>query len=163
VIDMDALRIAVIGASGHLGGAVAREALARGHDVTAIARDAHRLGELDGARTTEADVLDVSAVEEALSSQDAVIAALKARDESEADVVPNGARALLAALPRVGVRRVIFVGGGGTLVSASGERFVDSPGFPQQYKGEALAQARALEILRDSDGAIDWSYASPPH
>jgi NADPH-dependent 2,4-dienoyl-CoA reductase/sulfur reductase-like enzyme len=36
------MRIAVIGASGHLGGAVAREALSRGHDVTAIARETHR-------------------------------------------------------------------------------------------------------------------------
>jgi putative NADH-flavin reductase/pimeloyl-ACP methyl ester carboxylesterase len=156
------LRIAVIGASGHLGGAVAREALARGHELTAIARDESRLQGLEGARVTAADVLDPEAMARVLAGHDAVVAALKARDDSELDVVPGAARTLLAALPRAGVRRLLFVGGGGTLLSASGQRFVDAPDFPEQYKDEALAQARALEILRDADDAVDWSYVSPP-
>jgi putative NADH-flavin reductase/pimeloyl-ACP methyl ester carboxylesterase len=156
------MRIAVVGASGHLGGAVAREALSRGHDVTAIARDAGRVRDLEGARTSEANVLDVDAMTRVLAGHDAVVAALKARDAGEPDVVPDGAEALLAALPPAGVRRLLFVGGGGTLLSPSGERFVDAPQFPQEYKGEALAQARALEILSDANGAVDWSYASPP-
>ena len=156
------MRIAVIGASGHLGGAVAREALSRGHEVTAIARDASRLRKLDGARAIEANVLDVDAMSGLLHGHDAVVAALKARQERERDVVPDAARALLAALPRAEVRRLLFVGGGGSLLSPRGRRFVDSPDFPRQYKGEALAQARALEVLRDSNGAVDWSYASPP-
>jgi putative NADH-flavin reductase/pimeloyl-ACP methyl ester carboxylesterase len=156
------MRIAVIGASGHLGGAVARQALARGHDVTAIARNASGLQDLDGARAIEADALDVDAMTGILAGHDAVVAALKARDEDEREVVPDAARALLEVLPRAGVRRLLFAGGGGSLLSPAGRRFVDSPDFPQQYKAEALAQARALEILRDANGAVDWSYASPP-
>jgi putative NADH-flavin reductase/pimeloyl-ACP methyl ester carboxylesterase len=156
------MRIAVIGASGHLGGAVAREALSRGHEVTAIARDAHGLRDLEGARATEADVLDVDSISRVLAGHDAVVAALKARHESEPDVVPEGARALLAALPRAGVRRLLFLGGGGSLLSPAGERFVDAPDFPELDKADALAGARALEILRDADGDVDWSYASPP-
>jgi putative NADH-flavin reductase/pimeloyl-ACP methyl ester carboxylesterase len=156
------LRIAVIGASGHVGGAVAREALSRGHEVTAIARDGRRLRELSGARPREADALDVDAMAGALTGHDAVVAAVKARHEGEAELVPDAARALLAALPRAGVRRLLFAGGGGSLLSGSGERFVDSPGFPEQYRDDALAQIRALQILRDANGAVDWSYASPP-
>jgi putative NADH-flavin reductase/pimeloyl-ACP methyl ester carboxylesterase len=156
------MRIAVIGASGHLGGAVAREALSRGHEITAIARQTDGLGDLDGARATGADVLDVDAMTAVLADHDAVVAALKARDESEADVVPDAARALLTALPRAGVRRLLFVGGGGSLLSPSGQRFVDSPDFPELYRPDALAQARALEVLRDANGAVDWSYVSPP-
>ena len=156
------MTIAVVGASGHLGGAVAREALARGHAVTAIARDTSAIRGLDGARTAAADVLDVDAIARALSGHDAVVAALKARRDDEPDVVPDGARTLLAALPRAGVRRLLFVGGGGTLLAPSGQRFVDLPDFPRQYEAEARAQARALEILRDANGAVDWSYASPP-
>jgi putative NADH-flavin reductase/pimeloyl-ACP methyl ester carboxylesterase len=151
---------ALIGASGHLGGAVAREALARGHDVTAIARDASRLQDLDGARKTAADVLDGDAIGAALAGHDAVVAALKGRDDDA--LVPHAAEALVATLPRAGVRRLLFLGGGGSLLAPSGRRYVDAPEFPQQYKGEALAQARALEILRESNGAVDWSYASPP-
>jgi putative NADH-flavin reductase/pimeloyl-ACP methyl ester carboxylesterase len=156
------MKIAVIGASGHLGGAVAREALSRGHEVTAIARATNGLRHLNGARAADADVLNEDGIAAVLAGHDAVVAALKGRDENELDVVPDGVRTLLAVLPRVGVRRLLFVGGGGSLLSSSGERFVDSPDFPQEYKGEALAQAAALDILRRADGVIDWSYASPP-
>jgi putative NADH-flavin reductase/pimeloyl-ACP methyl ester carboxylesterase len=156
------MRIAVIGASGQLGEAIAREALSRGHEVTAIARDASGLRELDGARAAEANALDVDAMSGVLRGHDAVVAALKARHESERDAVPDAARALLAALPGAEVRRLLFVGGGGTLLSPEGRRFVDSPDFPEEYMGDALAQARALEILQDSNGVVDWSYASPP-
>jgi putative NADH-flavin reductase/pimeloyl-ACP methyl ester carboxylesterase len=156
------MRIAVIGATGHLGGAVAREALSRGHEVTAIARRVNGLHGLAGANAAEASVLDIDSITALVAGHDAVVAALKARDDSELASVPDGARALLSALPRAGVRRLLFVGGGGSMLSPSGERFVDAPEFPEQYKDEALAQARALEILRDADGAVDWSYASPP-
>jgi uncharacterized protein len=148
----------VVGASGHLGGAVAREALSRGHDVTAIARETNGLRDLDGAHATGADVLDVDAMTRVLAEHDAVVAALKAGDDSELHVVPDAARALLEALPRAGVRRLLFVGGGGSLLTPSGQRFVDSPDFPKQYEDEALA----LEILRGANGAVDWSYVSPP-
>ena len=116
---------------------------------------------LTAASATEADVLDVARIE-VLADQDAVVASLKARGEDELEVVPDSVRALLAALPRAGVRRLVFVGGGGSLLSDSGERFVDSPDFPQEYKGEALAQAEALDLLRGADRVVDWSYASPP-
>jgi putative NADH-flavin reductase len=45
------MRIAVIGASGWLGGAIAREALARGHEVTAMGRKRGRLEAIEGATT----------------------------------------------------------------------------------------------------------------
>jgi putative NADH-flavin reductase len=149
------MKIAVIGASGHLGGAVAREAVSRGHDVTAVARDAPSL---DGAAAVSADVLDRAALSGVVAGHDAVIAAVK----GEGDTVPDAARALLATLPDAGVTRLVFLGGGGSMLDPSGQRFVDSPSFPEQYKPEALAAAAALDILRASTGAVAWSYASPP-
>jgi putative NADH-flavin reductase/pimeloyl-ACP methyl ester carboxylesterase len=160
VAAREPMSIAVIGASGHLGRAVAREALARGHSVTAIARRASGLGDLAGARATAADARDVDAIARVLADHDAVVAAPK--DHDDPNVVPEAARALLAALPAAGVRRLVFLGGGGSLLSPSGRRFVDAPDFPAQYQPEALAAARALEILREANGAVDWSYASPP-
>jgi putative NADH-flavin reductase len=77
-------------------------------------------------------------------------------------VIPAAARALVAALPQAGVPRVVVLGGGGSLEAAPGTRFVDLPGFPEQYKAEALAQAEALDILRRDGGALQWSYISPP-
>jgi uncharacterized protein len=40
-------------------------------------------------------------------------------------------------------------------------RLVDSPGFPPEYKPEALEQAAALDVYRTSGGDVDWTYISP--
>ncbi|WP_354637638.1 alpha/beta fold hydrolase [Kitasatospora camelliae] len=144
-VERPPLRIAVLGASGNLGGAVAREAAARGHLVT-------RLGRAD------ADAADPAALAGAVTGQDAVVASLKGGDR----LVPRAAAALLEALPEAGVNRLVFVGGGGSLESAPGRRFVDAPDFPPQYLETARDQAEALDVLRAADTTVDWSYVSPP-
>jgi putative NADH-flavin reductase len=139
------MKLAVIGATGHLGGAIASEATSRGHTVTALGR-------------STANVTDPTAIARAVAGHDAVITAVKGPDR----LVPRGAEALLEALPNVGVRRLLFIGGGGSLHDASGKRFVDSPDFPAEYLETARDQAEALDILRRSDTDIEWTYLSPP-
>ena len=70
--------------------------------------------------------------------------------------------ALLEALPLAGVSRLVFLGGGGSLEYAPGNRFVDSPDFPPQYLQTARDQAEALAILRAAQTPVAWSYVSPP-
>jgi uncharacterized protein len=156
------VKIAVIGASGRIGRAAVREALARGHQVTAIARDTARLVDLGSATVLSADVLDRDAIAHAVATQDAVLAAVTDRRPGRINTIPEAARVLLDALPTVGVRRLLFAGGGSTLQAATGTRFVDTADFPPEYRDEALAQAEALEILRSSKSPVEWSYASPP-
>lgn len=140
------LRIAVIGANGNLGSAVAREARDRGHDVTELDR-------------RSADVTDATAVQTAVKGHDAVIAAVKGEDH----LVPKAATVLLQALPAADVPRLVFLGGGGSLEYAPGRRFVDHPDFPTQYLETARDQAEALDILRSAtDTPLAWSYISPP-
>lgn len=93
-----------------------------------------------------------------MAGHDGVIVAVKGPDR----LVSRAAHALIEALPAAGVRRLVFVGGGGSLEYAPGRRFVDAPDFPQQYLATALDQAEALDELRRSGGALNWSYASPP-
>ncbi len=138
-------RIAVIGAGGRIGGAIAREAGGRGHRVTPLGR-------------STMDVTDPASVAAAVAGHDAVVAAVKGPD----GLVPRGARALLDGLARAGVHRLLFVGGGGSLEYAPGRRFVDAPEFPAAYRQTALDQAAALDVLRASTGPVVWSYASPP-
>lgn len=138
-------KIAVIGASGRLGGAVAREAAERGHQVSPLGR-------------STMDVTDPASVAEAVRGHDAVVASIKGPD----GVVPRGAVALLDGLTRARVHRLVFVGGGGSLEYAPGQRFVDSPDFPSAYLQTARDQADALERLRASTASVNWSYASPP-
>jgi len=135
------MKIAVIGATGRLGGAVAAEAAARGHQVTPLS-------------SADLDVRDPEQIRRAVAGHDAVVAAVKGPDR----LVPRAATALLQA--RVG--RLVFIGGGGSLLAADGRRFVDAPAFPAEYRETALDQAEALQILRRDGGDLDWSYLSPP-
>ncbi|MQY16171.1 Haloalkane dehalogenase [Streptomyces sp. RB5] len=139
------LRLAVIGATGHLGGIIAGEASARGHQVTPLHRPA-------------VDVTDPRSITRAVHGHDAVIVAVKGPDR----LVPRAAEALLRGLPEAGVPRLLFVGGGGSLEYAPGLRFIDSPDFPPQYLETARDQAEALTILRTATTPVAWTYASPP-
>ena len=161
------MKIAVIGASGRLGGAVAEEALRRGHQVTALSRNAGSYNSvpretLAGAERASVDITDRDGLAAAIAGHDAVVASVTDRTTEDRSIIPASARALLEALPRAGVARLAFVGGGGSLHVAPGERYVDAPSFPAEYRPEALAQAEALRILREDGAAVDWTYLSPP-
>jgi uncharacterized protein len=156
------MRIAVIGATGRLGGAVAEEALRRGHEVTAVSRNVTPTEVPAGADFVRVDINDSDALERAIAGHDAVVASVTDRTTEDRSIIPTSAAALLAALPRAGVTRLAFVGGGGSLHFAPGERYVDAPSFPAEYRPEALAQADALRILREDGSEVDWTYLSPP-
>jgi putative NADH-flavin reductase len=156
------MRIAVVGASGWLGGALAEQALERGHEVIAIARHASRMKALSGAETVAADVLDPDAIADAIRGSDVVVSAITDRSTADRSSIPAAIRSLLEAMPRAGVNRLAVVGGGGSLEARPGVRFLDEPGFPDEYRQEAEAQAEALAILRADATGVDWTYLSPP-
>jgi hypothetical protein len=159
---MPLVRVAVIGASGWLGGAIAREALSRGHEVTAIARNPERLAELERMTAKALDATDADALAEAIAGHDAVLSSVTDRSGPDRSMIPSVVRVLIEVVPRAGVPRLAVVGGGGSLLGPDGGRFVDQPGFPEQYKTEALAAAEALELLRAAPTSLDWTYLSPP-
>jgi putative NADH-flavin reductase len=150
------MRIAVIGASGWLGGAVAREALARGHEVTAVGRDEAKLRAIEGAEIAVADVDDDESLRRAVAGHDVVVSSVTDRVSADRSIIPRTARTLLRVLPAAGV------GGGGSLEAEPGVRGIDRPDFPEQYRAEAEGQAEALDVLRNADTEVEWTYLSPP-
>jgi putative NADH-flavin reductase len=156
------MKIAIVGASGRLGNLIAREALARGHEVKGIARNAERIEGLGDSPVSAVDATDPEDLGAAIAGYDAVVISVTDRSGPERSVIPATARSVIAALPVIGVPRLLFVGGGGSLEVTPGHRLVDQPGFPEQYKPEALAQAEALDLLRAEGGELRWSYLSPP-
>jgi putative NADH-flavin reductase len=135
------VKIAVIGATGRLGGAIARDAVDRGHDVTPLG-------------SAEVDVTDPASIRRAVAGHDAVVASVKGPDR----LAPRAARALLDA----GAPRLVFVGGAGSLRTPTGERYVDTPGAPAGLRQSSLDQAEALEVFRAARTEVAWSYLSPP-
>ncbi|HEY0232670.1 MAG TPA: NAD(P)-dependent oxidoreductase [Dokdonella sp.] len=156
------MKIALFGANGHLGGAILQEALQRGHEVVAVVRDPQRLV-VDDARLTVAtgNAGDSVSFVSAIAGCDVAVASLSGRRDADVASVPRYARVLLDALPQAGVRRLIWVGGAGSLEVSPGVRIVDDPAFPPAWKPEALAQAEALQVFRATQTAVDWTYISP--
>ena len=146
------MKLALIGATGNVGSRLLKEALDRGHAVTAIARNTQSLAA--HARLT-ARALDFTARDRllpALAGHDAVIAAVKYHS---ADPVP-----IVEAVRKSGVKRLLVIGGAGSLRTASGLDVVETPQFPAQWKPEALA-ARDFLIRLRKERELDWTFLSP--
>jgi putative NADH-flavin reductase len=145
-------KIAIIGATGHVGSRLVEEALRRGHTVTAIARDTSALALQEGLSVQNADALDAAALAEAIAGHDAVFSSTRFAS------VPEDA--IVGPVKRAGVRRLLVVGGAGSLYAAPGQRVLDLPGFPDAYKPEATAGAAFLDALR-RERDVGWTFISP--
>ena len=156
------MRIALFGATGHLGQGILEEALSRGYDVTAIVRDPTRLTQRnDKLKVVTGDVAQAASWLDSVRGVDAVVASLSARRDGNPDSVPANAGVLLDNLPRAGVNRLLWVGGAGSLEVAPGVKVIDDPHFPEAWKPEANAQGKALDVFRANKADVDWTYISP--
>lgn len=156
------MRIALFGATGHIGHAILDEALARGHDVTAIVRDPGRLERRhERLHIVTGDAARPDTWLAAVRGSDVAVASLSARRDGDQALLVANARILLERLPEADVPRLVWVGGAGSLEAAPGLRLLDTPGFPAEWKPEAEAHAQALDVFRASASAIDWTVLSP--
>jgi len=157
------LKIALFGAGGHIGSRIAEEAAVRGHEVTAVVRDVARFAaDRPGIRAVQGDILDPASVARAVAGHDAVVNAVGPKlPEGDPQIVVQAARTLLAEVPKAGVRRLLIVGGAGSLEVAPGVDLVDTAEFPEAWKGIALAHRDALRLYRTAPEGLLWTYVSP--
>ncbi|MFI9202249.1 NAD(P)-dependent oxidoreductase [Streptomyces sp. NPDC053048] len=155
------MRITVFGAAGNVGSRVVTEALSRGHEVTAVVRDAARGRGLPAAATVRVGDASSTADIAALSTgQDLVISATRPAPGSEQDLVTT-TRALLDGLARTGVRLLLVGGAGPLTVPGTGGLVLDDPALvPPAWRPIALACTEQLAACRAADG-VDWTYLSP--
>ena len=144
--------IAIIGATGRAGSQLLEEALRRGHSVVAIARHASKIGERAGVVTKEVDVNDAQALQTAVAGSDVVLSA------AHFSTLP--AAAIIEPVKKAGVKRLLFVGGAGSLLLPDGSQVIQSPDFPEAYKPEATAGGIYLDNLR-AEKDLDWTFLSP--
>ncbi|PRH47662.1 NAD(P)-dependent oxidoreductase [Burkholderia multivorans] len=151
------LNIALFGATGMIGSRIAAEAARRGHRVTALSRRPGAAG--DGIAAKAADLFDPASVAAALPGHDVVASAYGPKQDDAANVVA-AVKALVEGARRAGLKRVVVVGGAGSLEVAPGKQLVDAEGFPAEYKAVALAHRDALDYLKTVDD-LDWTFFAP--
>ncbi len=150
------MKIAIIGATGFIGSGILAESLHRRHDATAVVRHTDAIPSHTGLRLVQGDVTVHDTLVPLLSGHDIVISAFN----PSKDTTGLGARSIIKAVRLSGVPRLLVVGGAGTLEVAPGQRLVDQPNFPQEWKEGALRTADVLEQLR-AELELNWVFLSP--
>jgi len=146
------MKIALIGVTGNVGTRLAEELLKRGHQVTGIARNPSKASSRPELAVKEGDVNNEAKLTQQLRGHDVVIHSVK----FESTNVNN----VLGATKKACVRRLLVVGGAGSLEVAPGLQLLDGPDFPAIYKAEAQAGREFLTVLRDEKD-LEWTYVSP--
>ena len=156
------MEIALIGATGFIGSGILREALDRGHQVTGIARRIERLPQHPNLVARRGDVTNEAEATSLVGGHDAVISAYSAgRDVPDIyEQQVSGYRAIIDGVKEAGVKRLLVVGGAGSLEVAPGVQLVDTPEFPEQWKPGSLATRQVLYLLRD-EPELEWAFLSP--
>lgn len=154
------MKIALIGATGVIGQRILREALSRGHEVTAIVRDPAKVSPAAGLSVATGDIFDTDSVAAAAHGHDAIVSAYGAPHDDPRRII-DAAHALIAGTRKAGVSRLLIVGGAGGLEVAPGVRLVDTPDFPELWKPIAIAAIESYDVYRSEATDLEWSFFSP--
>jgi putative NADH-flavin reductase len=156
------LKLVVLGATGGTGLELVKQAVNRGHFVTALVRSPERLKEFrDRVNVKQGDLLNSYELQRVIQDHDAVLSGFGPRvpiSKEDSNLLERFARALTAAMPAAGVRRVV--------VESVAFLFKDSILPPAYLLGRLLfpktvADTAAMErIFADTD--LDWTMVRPP-
>lgn len=150
------MKIAVICANGKSGKLIVSEALARGFDVTAVARGDNRT---EAKQFIKKDLFDLTAAD--VAAFDVIVDAFGAWT---ADTLELHTKSLMHLCDIISGtdKRLLVVGGAGSLYVNPGHTAVvsDSPDFPAMFLPLAKAQGKSLAELRKRDD-VRWTFVSP--
>ncbi|MEO3923576.1 NAD(P)-dependent oxidoreductase [Plantactinospora sp. CA-294935] len=171
------MKLTVFAASGGIGRHLLRQAVAAGHDVTAVVRSPASLaGEPDGIRVVTADLSnpDPAVLADAVDKADGVLSGLGPRSMADSGVASRGTREIVTAMRARGVRRLVVVSAAPlSTIAAPGRpkpppdpgegpllRYLLGPIIKTVLRKHYLDLAVMEELLRDSD--LDWTVVRPP-
>lgn len=155
--------VLLIGATGFVGSAVLNELVSRGHKVTAVARNIEKIATSELLDAVKEDVANVDAIAKLADGKDAIISAYNPgwTNPCIATLISENYPKILSAAKKSGVKRLLIVGGAGTLFCAPGLRVVDSGVIPEEIMGgvRPLGDFYLNTLMNEND--IDWVFFSP--
>jgi len=160
--------IALYGATGMIGSRILREALSRGHKVTAVMRDVTKVQNAPNLDVKSGDILKPESVAAAAAGNSVLVSSYgppRGGDPKDALIaIRSLMEGVVAAKKATGKpMRLIVVGGAASLEVAPGVQLLDSPNFPPAWKPVASIYRDVLGILKSEGAAakLDWTYFSP--
>ncbi len=155
------MKILVLGPTGAAGRVVVEVALAQGHTVTALARDAGELTIEDPKlRVVQGDVLRPLTLDGAMAGQDAVLFCVGPGASGQAAQRTDAARHTVASMTQAGVKRLVALSGLGAGASRKSQGFFfDKIAAPLWLRG-VLADQNGMEAeIRKSK--LAWVVVRP--
>ncbi|NRG31506.1 NAD(P)-dependent oxidoreductase [Niallia circulans] len=151
------MKIAIIGATGKAGSLILKEAVSRGHEVTAIVRDVSKL-EDKNVSAIEKSIFDLTSND--VKEFDVIVNAFGAPLGEEQAHVDAG-HTLIEALKGTDTRAII-VGGAGSLYVDENKTItvMETPDFPSVFIPTAKGQGRNLQELQKTSN-VTWTFVSP--
>ena len=159
------MQLTIFGATGATGKCLVAQALAAGHDVTAVVRDPTRLTVPAHARlhVVTADVTDPVAIAPAVDGADAVLTALGPRGTGPTSISEDSSRSIVEAMEKSGARRLITVSG--SIVDDTGDGVfmhrVMKPLARRTFLRNVSADMRRAEDVVHASN-LDWTIFRPP-
>ena len=150
------MKIAVLAANGKVGSLIVKEAVDRGNDVTAIAREENKTV---AKKFLKKDILDLT--ENDLKDFDVVITAFGAWTEDTLPLHKTTVEHLANILANKNTR-LLVVGGAGSLYTDESlkTQLFETSDFPADYMPVAINMAKGLEVLRKRND-VKWTYINP--
>jgi putative NADH-flavin reductase len=169
------MKLTIIAATGGVGRELLQQALAAGHDVTAVVRNPGKLSRQVRAITTDLTAPDTAALESAVAGADAVLSGLGPHSNSDAGIASQGTRAIVAAMRATGVQRIVAVSAAPvstvpTRSNPSSPKHDPGDGFFMRYLFSHVASAMFGKVYADlaqmedilAGSGLDWTVVRPP-
>jgi putative NADH-flavin reductase len=159
------MRLTIFGATGGTGKHLVEQALAAGHEVTAVVRDPMRLTVplQAGLHVVTADVMDPVAIAPEVDGADAVLSALGPRGSGPTSISEDSTRSIIEAMEKSGTRRLMTITG--SIVDDTGDGFlmhrVIKPLARRTFLRNVCADMRRAEDLIHATN-LDWTIFRPP-
>ena len=156
--------VVLIGASGFVGSAILNEALNRGHRVTAVVLNPGKISVRHPNLTVVgADAPGPDTLANLAKGRDAVISAYNpgwANPSQYEETLENYPK-IVEGAKRSGVKRLLIVGGAGTLFVKPGVRLVDTGTLPEAWLPgvKSLGEFYLNTLMKEQE--IDWVFFSP--
>ncbi|OWR27734.1 hypothetical protein CDO73_21330 [Saccharibacillus sp. O23] len=154
------MRIAVLGATGRVGGHIVEYALRGGHEVSALVRDRGKIDPREGLTVIEGNVLNEKDVKRVLEKADAVISALNTDGTTTlSDSMPI----ILDVMHEFGIRRIVTIGTAGILQSRTEPDRLRYESNESRRRSTRAAEEhrRVYELLSATD--LEWTIVCPTY
>lgn len=155
--------IVLIGATGYVGSAILNELVHRQYEITAIARNTSSITNNTLVKKLALDITNQAALATVLKGADIVISAFNAGWDNPNlyNEFTKGVQIIHSAVKEAKVKRLIVIGGAGTLYIKPNLQLVDSADFPEFIKPGATAVRDYFENILSKEENFAWTYFSP--